>query len=262
MIKRVIWGMVMLSAACWQGCESEETPGPVDCNANPVLLEVVAVQDSDCGASNGSIEVAASGGSGNYSFLLDEGKAQTSAVFTGLAAGSYEVKVLDNNECSAIAEANVKNANGVNITFNSTSAGCGTATGTLTVTAIDGIEPYQYMLDQGSFGASNSFSALSAGEHHLTVKDASGCEVRQVVRISSGVSFSNTISGIITNNCAVSGCHNGSQFPDLRVLKNIRDNASSIKTLTQNGTMPKQGDLTQEEINLIACWVDDGAPDN
>lgn len=252
----------MLSTVCWQGCESEETPGPVDCNENPVILEVTAVQDSDCGASNGSIEVTASGGSGNYNFMLDAGNAQTSSVFTGLPAGIYEIKVVDSNECFATVEANVKNANGVNITFNATSAGCGTANGTLAVTAVDGTEPYAYMLDQGSFGTSNTFAGLSAGEHNLTVKDASGCEVKQVVRINSGVSFSNSISGIISNNCAVSGCHNGTQFPDFRVFKNIRDKASSIKTLTQNGTMPKEGDLTQEEISLIACWVDDGAPDN
>ena len=65
------------------------------------------------------------------------------------------------------------------------------------------------------------------------------------------------------NNCAVSGCHNGTQFPDFRSLSNIQQNKDQIRQRTQTGNMPPNGrSLTQQQIDLIACWIDDGALDN
>ena len=78
----------------------------------------------------------------------------------------------------------------------------------------------------------------------------------------SDVTYSGSIAEIISVNCAVSGCHAGPQFPDFRVLANIQANASNIKIRTQNRSMPKSGSLTQQEIDLIGCWVDNGALDN
>jgi hypothetical protein len=94
------------------------------------------------------------------------------------------------------------------------------------------------------------------------VKDASGCEIEQTVRITSGIGYAASIAPIIQNNCAVSGCHSGTQAPDFRVFKNIQDNAAQIKVLTGNKTMPQNGTLSQSQIDMIACWVDDGAPAN
>jgi hypothetical protein len=110
--------------------------------------------------------------------------------------------------------------------------------------------------------AGNTFSGLPRGDYTVVVGDDTGCEVSQVVRVTSGVSFSGTLAKIIEKNCAISGCHAGSQFPDFRVFKNIHDNALQIKKLTGDHTMPQQGSLTQAEINTIACWVDDGAANN
>jgi len=81
-----------------------------------------------------------------------------------------------------------------------------------------------------------------------------------------GVSFSQTISPIISMNCAVSGCHvQGRQQPTLETYAQISSNAGKIKTRTSNGTMPPPisgSSLSQNEIDEIACWVDAGAPDN
>ena len=254
--------LIVLEATSWQGCESEKEPAPVDCNQNPVVLELISVQDSDCALKDGSIEVAASGGSGTYSFTLGSGAPQPASVFSGLSAGLYDIQVVDDKECSAALQVNVKNKDGVNITFNTTAAGCNTSNGTITVSAVDGTEPYQYKLDQGTFTSTNSFSGLGAGDHQVVAKDATGCEVSQAITINSGVSFTSAIKPIIEGTCAVNGCHNGTQFPDFRVFKNIHDNASSIRRLTQDRTMPQEGSLTQTQIDLIACWVDDGALNN
>jgi uncharacterized membrane protein len=81
-----------------------------------------------------------------------------------------------------------------------------------------------------------------------------------------GVSFTDTIDPIISMNCAVSGCHvNGNQLPALETYEQIAANAETVKGKTSNGTMPPPASgisLSQEEINVIACWVEAGAPQN
>ena len=81
-----------------------------------------------------------------------------------------------------------------------------------------------------------------------------------------GISYSNTIAPIINTSCAISGCHvPGRQLPTLVTYEQISANAERIKTRTSDGTMPPAAsgiELSAEEINQIACWVDAGAPDN
>ena len=263
MLKRYfLVALVMGNFMTWQGCEYEVIPGPVDCEENPVFLEVESTEDSNCELSDGSIEVSASGGTGVYRFILGNEEPQESPAFEGLAAGVYEITVLDDNNCSATIEVTLRNTNGLNITFVTTEAGCNTTNGTLTVTAFDGTAPYQFKIDDGSFSTTNTFAGMMPGEYDLVVNDASGCSVSQTVKIKSNVSYAISIAPIITAKCAVNDCHNGTQFPDFRSFKNIHENASQIKVLTGNRTMPEDGTLTQTEINTIACWVDDGALEN
>lgn len=261
-VRKMFAAILITGSTLWQGCEKEETPEPVDCSANPVELSVVSVSDANCLTEDGSIEVLATGGTGSYEYSIDEGTSQTSAVFNNVGAGVYSVTAIDDNNCSATIQVPVKNSNGMNIDFEATGAGCKKSEGTITVVATDGEEPYQFKVDNGAFSENNSFAGLATGEHQLVVTDASGCEITQNVRVPSGVKFSSSISPIIENKCAINSCHNGTQFPDFRVFNNVKSNAGQIKTLTGNGTMPQEGSLTQEEIDLIACWVDDGAPQN
>lgn len=253
----------MVTAIAWQGCEKESVDEPVDCNINPVQVQLVSVEDASCGVSNGKVTLGATGGNGEYKFALGNGAAQESPMFSDLGAGTYEVTATDGNNCTSTMEVSVENSDGLKINVTVMDAGgCGAAQGGATITAFDGAEPYEYRLADGSFVTTNSFTGLGAGEYDLTVRDATGCEVNQTLRVLSGVSFATSISSLIETKCAISGCHNGTQFPDFRVFKNVHDNAAKIKTLTGDGTMPQEGSLTQEEINLIACWVDDGALEN
>ena len=254
--------MLLLGGFAWQQCSDEEEPAPVDCSKNPVMLSMVTVEDSNCGATDGRIEVRATGGSGSYQYSLNGGTAQNGAVFSNLAAGVYTVTAMDENECTGELEVPVSNLNGLNISFETEASGCGATNGVITIDAFDGEPPYHFSINNGAATESNTFSNLQRGTYDLVVSDATGCEVAQEVKVTSGVSFAGAISPIIQAKCAVSGCHNGTQFPDFRVFKNVHDNAGQIKTLTGNRTMPQEGSLTQNEIDLIACWVDDGALDN
>lgn len=246
----------------WQGCDSDEAPAPVDCTENPVQLNVLAVGNASCNQTDGSIDVIATGGAGSYQYRLGSGTAQTGSTFGNVGAGAYEITVEDANKCSATVEVTVNNDDGLNISFETSAAGCKTDDGSISVMATDGAEPYQYKLGSGSFSENNAFTDLAVGEYDLVVTDASGCTVTQKVKVSSGVSFTASISPIISSKCAINTCHNGTQFPDFRVFQNVQGSAAQIKTLTGNGTMPQEGSLTQAEKDMIACWVDDGALNN
>ena len=86
------------------------------------------------------------------------------------------------------------------------------------------------------------------------------------------VSFEIDIQPIIDSKCAIvgdGGCHNGGNGASLdwRVFSNFQSHASQVKDrITRSpgtdGKMPKIGTLTNDQIQLIVCWVDQGAKDN
>ncbi|MTI39070.1 hypothetical protein [Fulvivirga lutimaris] len=243
-------------------CTWEQMAPKIDCSTDPVQIELIESTDAECGASNGSFSVNATGGEAPYEFSSEAGT-NTNGVFTGISAGSYAVIVTDAKGCSVELNVTIKNLSGVNlgeIVVND--SGCDTANGAIHVSVSGGAEPYSFSINGNPTQSSNVFTGLAPGDYDVSVKDQTGCEITQSVKVQSGVSFENSIKGIIENSCAVSGCHNGSVSPDLRSFSNIQSRANSIKSRTANGSMPRGSTLSQEQIDMIACWVDDGAKDN
>ncbi|WP_296385340.1 cytochrome c [Winogradskyella sp.] len=73
-------------------------------------------------------------------------------------------------------------------------------------------------------------------------------------------SFINQVKPIIDNNCV--SCHNGNQFPDLRTYNGVSTNSEIVEQQVVNRTMPIGGSLTNEEIDLITCWIENGSLNN
>ncbi len=75
--------------------------------------------------------------------------------------------------------------------------------------------------------------------------------------------WSTEIEGIIASNCALSGCHAGSTsqtlFTSYEGAFSARNN---VRSRVVAKSMPPAGRpvLTQETIDLINCWVMNGAP--
>ena len=86
------------------------------------------------------------------------------------------------------------------------------------------------------------------------------------------VSYADQVWPIIDTSCAIvgnGGCHDGGNGPsrDWTVFANVQSHAVQIKdritrTPGTSGYMPQIGSLTDDEIRLISCWVDQGAQDN
>ncbi|WP_421875083.1 SprB repeat-containing protein [Marinoscillum sp.] len=257
---KYFWQPLLIVFLLW-GCESEKVEKVVDCSATNLQLEV-STTDASCNAADGSITLSVSGGQGPYTFEVG---AQTNdnGEFNSLNGGSYTAKVTDANGCSTSQTVQVANADGVNIdAVTVTEAGCGTSQGSVSANAVGGTSPYTYMLSDHGTSADGVFDAIAAGTYELTITDDAGCSSSQSVEVLSGVSLASDIAPIIEQNCALSGCHANSQSPNLSSLENIRTNASRIQSRTSAGTMPPSGKLPDAEIDLITCWVNDGAPNN
>ena len=243
-------------------CISEESTPQTNCNDSDLTIAVLGQEDTQCNAADGTVTVGASGGTGAYSYKIGTRGFQSDAVFTSLAAGSYVVTVKDEGDCEATANVSILNKEGVNAEVAFTDSGCKNNEAAITITASNGIEPYQYKIGQNAFQDNNVFSNLTQGTYTVVTKDATGCEVSQQVDILSGISYATSVAPIIEKNCAISGCHNGTQSPDFRQFTNVQKNASSIKSQVVSKNMPKDGSLSQEQIDAISCWVDDGAKNN
>lgn len=78
----------------------------------------------------------------------------------------------------------------------------------------------------------------------------------------TAVLFTNHIQPIVEANCAVSGCHAaGGISPELTSFEKVKAASLQVKHQTQSLQMPPPGSeksLTQQEIDLISCWVKQG----
>ncbi|HMI78783.1 MAG TPA: SprB repeat-containing protein, partial [Ferruginibacter sp.] len=240
---------------------------PVDCEKLGPILSLGLVTDAaSCSISDGSIKVTASGGKEPYEFSLNDLPGQSDGQFNNVSAGIYTVILKDANGCSFFIEnVAVKAADfsfDANITADNS---CTSGNGAVVIEVSAGNPPYTYKLGNGTFADNNSFAGLSSGNHTISVKDNNGCSVSLSVTVPrgfTGTSWSNEIKPIMEKSCALSGCHNGSSRPDLRLFEKAKFYAKSIKSKTQDKSMPREGSLTQQQIDIIACWVDDGAIEN
>lgn len=222
----------------------------------------VATEPAGCTTDDGQITISASGGVSPYTYKLGDGAFQTENVFSELAAGTYQVTIADSDNCSVTIEVTIEVFSTLTASAVSTFSGCGTSNASLTLTATGGEAPFTYQLGTGSFQSENVFNSLAADTYSATVKDALGCETQLEVKVETGISLETDILPIISQNCAKSGCHLNTQNPNLTTKESIIANASAIRSRTTAGTMPPTGPLPASQVELIQCWVEDGAKNN
>jgi gliding motility-associated-like protein len=128
---------------------------------------------TSCGQGNGTITVTRANGAAPYTYSIDGTHFQSSAIFTGLAAGSYTVIARDLNGATGSVEVEVQ-AGCPFVNAVATNATCGQINGTITVLAGGAPGPYQYSLDGFHFQSVNTFTGLAPGPYTVTVNDASG----------------------------------------------------------------------------------------
>jgi gliding motility-associated-like protein len=160
------------------GCAGTAT---VTLNDPPPLLPLAITQSVSCaGGNNGSATITQSGGTPGYSYQWSTTPVQTSALATGLSAGSYNVLVTDANGCSAASLVNVVEPSAVQVSINTLSyyngyhISCnGSSDGMVDITVNGGVGGYSYSWSNGS--NTEDINSVGAGAYNVVVTDANGC---------------------------------------------------------------------------------------
>jgi len=142
----------------------------------PLDFTATSTQVSCSGYSNGSISIVITGGSSPYKIKLDNGVYRNNDnQFPGLAAGTYEVYVMDSRGVEMHHPVTVGSPTPVNFTYTTSNAICkGSTDGTITINASGGSGGYKYLLVGSGFQPSNVMS-VGAGNYTLRVDDVNNC---------------------------------------------------------------------------------------
>ena len=154
---------------------------------DPDLIEVnISSQNSNCNLDNGMAQVAATGGSGSFSYDWYDLGNNPNTLVTGLAPGTYHVSVTDDvYSCSVVNAVTIEDIAPGTLTFiDITNNTCpGYLNGSVTATVIGGNHPMTSWL--WSNGATDStISSLSCGWYRLTVTDSMTCQKIDSVEIT------------------------------------------------------------------------------
>ena len=184
-----------------------QAPNPVTISSIQKKYYYNGNNDVSCAsASDGQVTISAWGGTGTLQYSMDGGNTfQTSTIFSGLAAGTYQIVVKDANGCLATSSVTLTAPAPVSGTvIAQTGTLCSSLnTGTLTVSGSGGVGLYYYSLDGGSYQWAGLFSNLAAGDHQVTVKDHNGCTGTLSVNIVSSLTAVLTGGGsILTGNAS------------------------------------------------------------
>ncbi len=211
-------GTYSITAKDADGCTGLKSFTVVDaCTVkNITITETTVSAGPTTGTANGSIDAMAAGSTG-FTYQLNGGVFQASAIFTGLTANTYNLTAKDADGCTKTKAVTVALDNcrgktlGISAASTPSDKCAGTGTGSVTITGTGGAG-FTYQLGTGAFQTSNTFKNVTVNTYAITVKDADGCiksDVITVAALPAGTMFT-AVQAIIKTNCAISGCHLGS----------------------------------------------------
>ncbi len=204
---------ILISGSCGKG---GTPPPPNPCSGVTVAVSGTTANPTTLTASDGSITVTATGGSG-FTYNLNGGVFQSSGSFTGLAAGSYTIVAKNSNGCTGSSTFILVGTNpcaGVTIAVTGTTVNPTStivSNGSISAAA-SGSSGFTFNLNGGAFQASGNFINLAVGSYTVVAKDLNGCTGSVVFTLTApnpctGVTI--TVTGTVTNP-TTSGATNGS----------------------------------------------------
>jgi large repetitive protein len=158
------------------------------------------VTPSTCSQPNAQITFTAAGGTGTYTYSIDNGAtSQASNVFTGLAAGNYALVVEDGNGCPVDSTITITDQPSPQITgVYATEPLCNTdCNGEISVTATGGTGALQFSIG-GAAQPDSTFMAICAGNYTVTITDANGCTDTQPIAVTepAPLTFTSTATNL------------------------------------------------------------------
>ena len=169
----------------------------------PVALVASASATANVTCIGGSTGIATanpSNGNTPYTYLWSDGSSQTSAVASGLSAGSYTLTVQDNCGVSQTTSVSITQPSVLSAvaSVNSNVICNGSNNGSALANPSNGTSPYTYLWSDASSQTSNTATGLSAGSYSVTVYDNCGNSSTASVTITQPNPFTKSVA-VITN---------------------------------------------------------------
>jgi hypothetical protein len=160
-----------------------EVAGPAIEITQPDALAITAADKTDLVChddASGTLNITVTGGVAPYEYSIDGGTTfQADALFENLDAGTYTIKITDENDCELTGDDVTLTQPGELIVTvdEKTDLLCnGDDDGTITLSATGGTAPYEFSIDSLLTKGSNSaFTDLPAGVYDVFVVDDAGC---------------------------------------------------------------------------------------
>jgi hypothetical protein len=220
-------------------------------HTNPNLLDfgLYTIDNPACSQKSGKIYVTGLTGVSPFIYQWSPPVGGTGDTFvTGLTEGSYNVTIIDGNNCSLTKTTVITNATPISLmSYTLTPPSCFIADGSLTFSITGGTAPYFYLLSNGdsvtSYSNTVTFNNIGAGSYTLTATDVSLCSFSTTADVFVPKSFS-----LISENVTNSQCSYNSGSIEVRLLGgtppfiysltnnsgNTTTNTSTLKTNTFN----------------------------
>jgi gliding motility-associated-like protein len=224
--------------------------------ANITITNVTAVDATCQGATDGSVNVTATGGTGTLQYTLN-GVTNNTGIFNGLAAGTYTVSVTDANNCGPVESTNIIISEPAGITITSvasTLVSCNQGTdGTITVVG-SGSGALEYtLLPTGTVNATGVFTGLAAGTYTVTITEVAGCATISSSNIVINEPPAYVLVQSIVEDATCAGVSDGA----IRV--EVTGGSGPLTyTLTSSGASNTTGEFTNLVAGTYAISVSDG----
>jgi len=238
-----------------------------------LLIASLSSVNPACGAANGSISAAVSGGTSGYNYLWSN--ASTASLISNVAAGVYTLTVTDANGCTAVQSSSLVNQNGPSITSGiTTNPSCnGGSNGSIDITISGGASPFVYSWSNGQ--TSQDVTGLSAGTYTVTITDANSCVISNsytinqpsalIANVSTTATTCNLNNGSATtaasggtgaltylwNNASISSSVSNVAAGNYTVTITDANGCSIIRTATVNATLPPV--VVQSSLTNVLC---------
>ena len=148
-----------------------------------VIFQNVELTGPTCyGYNDGSINITAQGGSGNYQYSFDGGTTYSAdSENSDITAGNYTLRIRDDNGCeSADSVISLNQPEGTTLLgTEATDVICfGLSDGTLTISANSSVGGLTYSIDEGINYIDNGgeFTNLPAGFYIISIRDGNNCD--------------------------------------------------------------------------------------
>ncbi|MFM7666970.1 MAG: T9SS type A sorting domain-containing protein, partial [Bacteroidota bacterium] len=183
------------------------------------------------GDANGEILIQGQGGTGNYTYWMDQ--QVTNSSNSNLTAGIYEVYLTDENNCSSqIENITLSEPQSLNATITSTPQII-SLDGTATVNVTGGTAPYSYEWDDMNSQTESMAVYLNSGWYSVNVTDANGCQLTDSVFVGTNVG----IEDLTQNNLVL--------YPNpVKSILSIKGNGIALRLYDLNGKIISSSPFT------------------